>query len=136
MDSAHRKILSYMAEGYHVEAGNGEGRGIAPYSTLAAMERRGWVELSWKRQSALYGSAKPYRIARMTEAGRAALGEALVAELEPLVREYEAAQTALTSHPHYEDGEGVPAGLFERRDDYAVEIAQRVPALLKHLRKI
>ena len=71
MNDRQLELLKYMvSEDAHVEAGNSEGRGIAPFATLAAMERRGLVELSWKRQSGLYGSTKPYRIARITEAGK------------------------------------------------------------------
>lgn len=76
MNDKQRAVLAYMvAEDYHVEAGNLGLRGTAPFATLAAMERRGWVTLTWKRQSALYGSAKPYRVAVITDAGRAAYAE-------------------------------------------------------------
>lgn len=77
----HAEILVYMVEqDTHVEAGTGsESPAIAHFSTLQAMARRGLVELSWKRQDGLYGSAKPYRIARITEVGRAAVVEEKVA---------------------------------------------------------
>jgi hypothetical protein len=73
----HAEILNWMVENdAHVEAGTGSDvPNIVHFSTLQAMARRGLVELSWKRQDALYGSTKPYRIAKITEAGRQAVAK-------------------------------------------------------------
>lgn len=46
-----------------------------PTVTLLAMERRGLVQMSWMREGMIGTSDKPYRIARITEKGRAALNE-------------------------------------------------------------
>jgi hypothetical protein len=76
----HAEILAHMVEhDTHVEAGNGSDTpAIAPFSTLQAMARRGLVELSWKRQDVIHGSARPYRIAKITDAGRQAVAPAPV----------------------------------------------------------
>lgn len=50
-----------------------------PFATLAAMDRRGLVRLSWARQGAIYGDPRPYRVAYLTEAGRTAITEHLAA---------------------------------------------------------
>lgn len=44
-----------------------------PFSTLKAMENRGLVTLSYRRESMIHTSGKPYRIARLTDKGRAAI---------------------------------------------------------------
>lgn len=63
----------------HVDASNDPVYGYA-FPTLAAMARRGLVELSYARQDAMAGDPRPYRIARLTDAGRAAYAAHLAAE--------------------------------------------------------
>lgn len=61
---------------FYVEADNAQ----APFATLRAMERRGLVRTDWKIQNGLRAPWKRYRVAYITDAGRAAI-EAHLAEI-------------------------------------------------------
>ena len=77
----HADLLGYLVDresdgGRHapvIEAGASGGDGVAPYPTLAAMARRGLVEIDTRTQAALHCPRVTYRVAQLTDAGRDAV---------------------------------------------------------------
>lgn len=102
MEDKYREVLEYLVQAterdpnaycfaagginlYHVKHGvPGVTRtgGTFHFATLAAMERRGWVVRSTRHESMISGPRTKFTVAKITDAGRAALKEA-TSELSP-----------------------------------------------------